>query len=365
MSSAAAPPPPLQPFVIWFGRVGDLILLSTLLDILHRRYGRPCRLVGAGVWTAEIFRTHRDVERVDCLRRYTPFLFDPAWWRALWSLRRNRSAPVYVCEYDPKKLKRIRRLLALSGTPASRCLFITEGPSCKHPHWVDRLISFGHLTPEALRASDYPWPTSNPPLCAPRLEVSPTERVDCAAWIAAQGWSGRPLILVQPGNRRTMRGTQLRLTSQDDKAWPIERWAALLRRVHTHMPDAVILLCGAPRETLLLGWIHAAVQLPDAVFMAEIPLGRLLALCEAGHSMISVDTGPAHAAAALGLPLLVLFGGHSQAEWLPRSSSGSPVIGMGGPPVSTHLEQISEDAVFSAWLALLTQTAQSDSKSRH
>ena len=135
--------------------------------------------------------------------------------------------------------------------------------------------------------------------------------------------------------------------------WPIERWAALLKRVHEHMPEAVIVLCGAPRETLLLDWIHAAVRMPTVVFIAEIPISRLLALCDAAHSMISVDTGPAHAAAALGLPLVVMFGGHSQAEWLPRSSSGSPVIGIGGPPASTRLDQVSEDAVFETWLRLL------------
>ena len=343
----------IQPIVIWFGRVGDLILLSTLFDILHRRYGKPCRLVGAGAWTTEIYRTHRDVARISCLRRYTPFIFDFAWWRALWALRRNRSGPVYVCEYDPRKLKKIRRLLALSGIGPERCLFITEQPSYHEAHWVDRLVSFGRLTPQALSEADFPWPTTDPPLCAPRLEVSADTRTDCAAWIAAQGWSGRPLILVQPGNRRTMRGNKLRVSPNDDKAWPVERWAELLKRVYAHMPDAIIVLCGAPRETLLLGWIHAAVQMPTVVYAAEIPLGRLLALCEAAHSMISVDTGPAHAAAALSLPLVVLFGGHSQAEWLPRSPSGSPVIGVGGPPISTRLDQISADAVFATWLTLL------------
>ena len=59
--------------------------------------------------------------------------------------------------------------------------------------------------------------------------------------------------------------------------------------------------------------------------------------------------------AALSLPLVVLFGGHSQAEWLPRSPSRSPVIGIGGPPISTRLDQISADAVFSTWLTLLDQ----------
>ena len=347
--------PARQPIVIWFGRVGDMILLSTLLDILHRRYGSPCRLVGAGAFTEEIYRTHRDVSQVSCIRRYTAFLFDPAWWRAFRALRRNRADPVYVCETGSSKLPRVRRLLALSGTDPSRCLFITDEASCREVHWVDRLVSFGRLTPPALRESDYPWPTEPPPLCAPRLEVSAAARADCDAWVAAQGWSGRPLILVQPGNRRTMRGSRLKVSSLDDKAWPIERWAELLRKVHSHMPEAAIVLCGAPRETLLLGWIHAAVNLPKTVFAAELPMGRLLALCASAHSMISVDTGPAHAAAALGLPLVVLFGGQPQAQWLPRSSSGSPVIGIGGPPTFKRLDEIPMSTVFETWLTLLKQ----------
>ena len=355
-------PPPRQPIVIWFGRVGDLILSSALLDVLHRRYGSPCRLVGAGAWIGDIYRTHSDIAEVIYVRRYTPFVFDPAWWRSLRALRRGRGGgdqhagdPVYVCETDPRKLKRIRRLLRLSGTDPARCLFISDEPSISQPHWVDRLVSFGRLTPKALRESDYPWPTP-PPLCAPRLEVSPAARADCEAWIRAQGWSGKKLVLVQPGNRRTMRGKKLQISPLDDKSWPIERWAELLRRVHAHMPDAVIVLCGAPRETLLLEWIHAAVNLPTAVFAAELPMGRLLALCASAHSMISVDTGPAHAAAALGLPLVVMFGGQPPAKWLPRSPSGSPVMGIGGPPELKRMDEIPAERAFKTWCQL-TPTA--------
>jgi ADP-heptose:LPS heptosyltransferase len=349
--SSSLSTPTRQPIVIWFGRVGDMILLSTLLDILHRRYRSPCGLIGAGAWNAQIYGAHRDVAQIWCLRRYTPFFFDITWWRVFRALRRQGSDPVYVCETDRRKLARIRRLLTLSGTDPARCLFITDEASCREPHWADRLVSFGRLTPPALRETDYPWPSVSP-LCAPRLEVSAAARADCDAWIASQGWSGRPIILVQPGNRRTMRGNKLRVSPLDDKAWPIDRWATLLRKIHAHVPQAAIVLCGAPKESLLLGWIHAAAELPTA-FTAELPMGRLLALCAAAHSMISVDTGPAHGAAALGLPLVVMFGGHSQAEWLPRSSSGSPVLGIGGPPVATRLDQIPVDTVFAAWLALL------------
>ena len=343
-------PPPLQPIVIWFGRVGDMILLSALLGILHRRYGAPCFLVGAGTWPAELYAVHADVARVSCVHRYTPFALDPAWWGTLRALRARRDAPVYVCEFDPKKLHRIQRLLNMSGTAPQRCLYITREASYRERHWIDRLVSFGHLTPPAFNAADYPWPSPAPPL-APHLEAAAEARRTCDQWLESTGLGGRPLILVQPGNRRTMRGRRLRLAADDDKAWPVERWAALLHRVHEHMPEARIVLCGAPRESLLLEWIAAAARLPEAV-AAELSLPRLLALCERAHSMISVDTGPAHAAAALSLPLVVLFGAHAQAEWLPRSPTGSPVVGVGGPPESSRLDELPMDRVFTAWCAL-------------
>ena len=375
------PAPPVQPIVIWFGRVGDLILLSALLEILHRRFGSPCHVIGAGAWLGEIYAAHADVARVSCLHRYTAWAFDPTWWRTRRALRASRAGPVYVCETDLRKLARIRRLLRFSGIEAARCVFLAQtGPDTALPHtsriapthrvdaqtdldtalprtykiapthWVDRLVSFGRLTPAAFNASDYPWPAPAP-RCAPLLTVSDAARAECAAWLERQGWRDRTLILVQPGNRRTMRGRRLRVLPADDKAWPLERWAGLLRRIHARLPQALIVLCGAPRESRLLEWIAAAAQLP-AVAAAELRLPRLLALCARSHSMISVDTGPAHAAAALGLPLVVLFGAHSQQQWLPRSPCGSPVLGVGGPPQSTRLDQISVETVFAAWCAL-------------
>jgi heptosyltransferase-2/heptosyltransferase-3 len=97
----------------------------------------------------------------------------------------------------------------------------------------------------------------------------------------------------------------------------------------------------------------------DCVVVASVYLRRLFALCEYSHSMISVDTGPALAAAALGLPLVVMYGAEEQRFWLPRSPCGSPVIGVGGPPESTRADQISVDTVFTAWCTLLDRMADS------
>src|SRR5260370_1366156 len=203
------PAPPVQPIVIWFGRVGDLILLSALLEILHRRFGLPCHVIGAGTWPGEIYAVHGDVARVSCLHRYTAWALDPAWWRTLRALRASRAGPVYVCETDARKLARIRRLLRFSGIEAGLCVFLDAAlphtSKIAPTHWVDRLVSFGRLTPAAFNAADYPWPAPAP-RCAPRLEVSAVARAECAAWLERQGWRDRTLILVQPANRRTMRG---------------------------------------------------------------------------------------------------------------------------------------------------------------
>jgi heptosyltransferase-2/heptosyltransferase-3 len=335
-----------------------MIMLSALLEILHRRFGQPCRIIGAGAWTAQIYRGHRDVAEVICLGRHTAFFLDREWWHALHTLRADRGAPVYVCENFPRKLPRIRRLLRLSGTRADRCVFMEEMLAAAErrgqapEHWVDRLVALGRCTPPAFREADFPWPEPAP-RCTPRLEIAPAERMDCEAWLAARGWLGRPLVLVQPGNQRTMHGNS-QPRPDDDKAWPLERWVALLRHVQQRMPQAIILLVGAPQEAAFLETIRAETKL-SSVHTAVLLLRPLFALCAAAHSMISIDTGPAHAAAAVGLPLVVLFGASPPRLWKPRSTVGSPVMGVGGEPVAGRVDEIPEPVVFEAWCRLLAQ----------
>ncbi|MFZ1870035.1 MAG: glycosyltransferase family 9 protein [Steroidobacteraceae bacterium] len=353
---------PFNPVVIWFGRIGDMIMLSALLDILHRRFGRPCRVIGAGAWAAEIYRSHPDVAEVICLGRHTAFFFDREWWRARRALRADSAAPVYVCEDSPRKLRRITRLLRWSGTPAGRCVVMVDVLAAAErrgeapEHWVDRLVALGRCTPPAFQEADFPWPEPAP-RCAPRLEISPVEQAECEAWLAARGWLGRPLVLVQPGNQRMMKGgVRPRVAQDDHKAWPVERWAELLQQLQQHlqrrMPRGLVVLVGAPQEATFLELIRAAARLPSSN-IAVLPLRGLFALCAQSHSMISVDTGPAHAAAAVGLPLVVLFGAYPSQVWQPRSAVGSPVMGVGGPPAASRLDQIPEQVVFEAWCGLL------------
>lgn len=346
--------PPLRPTVLYFARLGDMIMLTAMLSFLHRRYHKACHVIGVGSWTTDVYEGNPDVAQVWSFGRHFPFPFASIWPQVARALRESHPGPIYICEHHYRQLPRIRRMLAFSGVDPARCVFMTEEPETVN-HSVDRHVRLGEQTPKAIDAADYPMPDQGSPW-VPRLQVFDADRADLGAWLHSQRWSSRPIVLVQPGNHRSMsrrRGRWRRLRT-DDKAWPSERWVALLQRIQALMPNALIMLRGSHEEIKMLRQLQAATGL-ESVVVASVGLRRLFALCEASHSMISVDTGPAHAAAALGLPLVVMYGAGPQRFWLPRGSSGSPVIGVGGPPESTRVDQISVDAVFEAWCTLLAR----------
>jgi heptosyltransferase-2/heptosyltransferase-3 len=354
--TAVAVPPahPLRPTVFLFSGLAEMVMLTALLQRLHRRYQLPSHVIGAGSWNAAIYQGNPDVGGVWSLGRHLPLLFDPLRPRALRALRESDPGPVYVCEDDCRQLTRIRRILASGGVNPARCVFITDEPQSLPEHLIDRLMRLGSRTPAMLRARDYPIPDEGD-MDGPRLYVSDAERTRRDAWLQAKGWDNRQLILVHPGSHRMSRPRRpWRRAAAADQSWPAEHWAALLRRIHERMRNALIVLRGARQEEPMLREIQAAAAL-GAVVVASGRLRDFFALCEGAHSMISVDSGPAHAAAALGLPLVVLCGGTSPLQSQPRSASGSPVLGVGGPPASS-IAQIPVDRVFEAWCSLAATT---------
>ena len=343
--------PPLTPLVVRFGRLGDMVLQAPILHLLHRRYGLPCRLLGSGDWPAPLFAASKDVAEIMQLRgRHTPFLLSPQRWHLVAALRRH-AGPVYVTEDIPRAVGKIRALLTLAGIAPAQTVFIDEMTQRPEEHWVDRLLRFGCTTPAAFEKEDYPFvPGDFRP--APQLAASAADRADRDAWLRQRGFGDRPIVLLQTGNKRSIKwGRQRR---NDPKAWPEQYWIALLQEMHRRLPSAVLLLCGSPREFSMLEALRNSAQMESVATAAkDLPLGRLLALCEIAHCMVSVDSGPAHLAAAVGCPLVVLYGAESPQRWDRRSPSGRPVINLGGPPHTTSVGDIALTNVIDAWQEVL------------
>jgi len=341
------PPILAPPLVIRFGAFGDMVLLTPLLRLLHRRYGQPCRVLGSGGWLEPLFAGHPDAgATLKLASRKRPYWLDPGQRELVALLRAQPPGPVYAC--DDWSIDKIRWLLQRARISDDHCVF--ANPDCmlrEGEHWIDRWQRFGAMTPAAFADA----PQAGAP-DAPCLPVYPADHADLQQWLQARSFDNAPLVLLQPGNKRTLkRGRAGQLG--DDKQWPLANWVAVIRAVFTRRPHAKIILCGAPPEAALLRQIAGAAN-SDRVLAAgdELPLRRLLALCEYAAAMISIDTGPAQAAAALGCPLVVLYGAQPSSLWLPRSPTGSAVVALGGLPQRNRVDQITPDEVIAAWRTL-------------
>ena len=340
--------PAPRPLVVRFGALGDMVLLTPLLALLHRRYGLAPDVLSAGAWTPPLYAGHPDVRRVLLLgSRKRPYWSDPRQWRAVAQLRAAGSRPVYVC--DELATAPVARLLARAGFESADLLWVGEHGECARTHWVDRWLAFGAL--DAPRWRDVPAAAVP---AAPQLAVGAAQHEDCARWLTARGWNARPLLLLHPGNKRTLKRGGARGRLGDSKAWPDAHWLALLHAMHARLPQALILLTGTPPEQRWLWRLARASRLACAHAIGDdLPLPRLLALQARAAGMLSVDTGPAHSAAALNCPLLVLYGAAGAAAWLPRSPAGAPVRWLGGADAGrARLLDTPVDEAIAAWNAL-------------
>lgn len=348
----------MRPWVIRFRCVGDMVLQSVLLHHLRRRDRWPCGLVTGGTWSSELFHAHPDVGLIRQLRwRHGPFWLNAGLWKLASELS-SWHGPFYVSDDSSKQVDRARWLLEHAGVTADRCIFLVDHPS-KAMHWVDRLNEFASLTPTAFEGTDAIDPRQE--WFAPRLSLVDEDRRDVSGWLHQRGLMNRPLVLLQPGNRRTMR--RWRSRQPDTEAWPVDSWAALAHQILGRMPECGIVLCGSKTEERMLAAIlHQVGSARIALAAFDLPLRRLMALTEVAHSMISVDSGPAHIASAFGCPLVVLYGAEPIATWSRRSTYDAPIIELGGPPAHDSVSGIEVESVMNAWLFVASIKASFDPK---
>jgi ADP-heptose:LPS heptosyltransferase len=332
------------PVVVRFAAFGDVVMLTALIGALHQRYGEPVDVLGSGPWTPALLRNDPAVADITLVSsRKTPYWLCPSQWRAVRWLAARRDVPVYLCDPEPQALA----LLLRAGIPRSHILRAWDTWPGNEAHWVDWWNEVARQTPEAF-AESAPVAAMR---SAPRLFVTDAERATCDAWLHEIGIAAQPLVLLQPGNKRTLKHGKSVHT--DNKYWAPERWAQLVHAITAALPDAKVLLCGADAERPPLEAIKAACNSAAVVNLAgALPINRLLPLMQRAHSMVSIDTGPAHAAAALGCPLVVLFGAMGSTRWRPRST-GSPVVALeSNRGAGATVMNIAAEQVITAWRSL-------------
>ena len=155
------------------------------------------------------------------------------------------------------------------------------------------------------------------------------------------------------------------------RRWMPERFAELIRRVLAAYDDVIVLITGAPSERPDAEKMAADCRSDRCVsFAGQSALSDLPLLYALAVAMVTNDSGPAHFAAAAGLPTIVLFGPETPNLYQPLGNSKAIYAGIAcSPCVSAHnhrksacndnvcMRAISVEQVFQALTAVLgTQT---------
>jgi ADP-heptose:LPS heptosyltransferase len=122
--------------------------------------------------------------------------------------------------------------------------------------------------------------------------------------------------------------------SQPDKTWPAERFLAVARHLRDHFGLNPVFI-GAETDALS----------PFAAYrtLAGAPLSEIKSLLARATLFVGNDSGPAHMAAAFGVPVVVVFGSSDPVIWAPWRTSGE---------VLTHQDGITSISVQDALGAL-------------
>jgi len=292
-------PPGARVLVIRLRSMGDCVLTTPGLEILKRH--RPDLRVAVVVEErfAPVFEGNPDVEAL-----LPPEAGRVARWRARLCLNLHggpRSAWLTAAS--------LARWRAGFAHFRYRLLYNVRIPTAQQILGVNRKV---HTAEHIASAMFY--------LGAPRDEV-PRARLFAEPPPPAP----RPYAVIHPP------------ASSPEKTWPAERFLGIARRLAEEWGLETVFIAG-PGEDLSAFRPHRAV--------AGAPLAEVKNLLAGASLFIGNDSGPAHMAAALGLPVLVIFGDSDPQVWRPWKTVSEVIVARGS------IAAVSEAEVFGALLRL-------------
>jgi heptosyltransferase-2/heptosyltransferase-3 len=330
------------------GAFGDIVLLTVLLRQLKARLGERVDVIVSGPWARPLLENEPSVGEIFVLgSRRAPYWLSPGQHRLVRWLRGRGAGPTWYA--DPGVG---RGLLLRAGIPDDHICDERSLPIRPDETFTDRWIRFAGATP---RAFDGQLPATKETVrSAASLVVTPAARAGLESWLANRGLAGKRFVAIQAGNKRTMRPLR-RKRATNTKYWPEERWGEVIRGVQAERPDHAVVLLGVPQEYRLNQDIAACARVPAVVNAADdLPVHVLLPLLERADGMIAIDTGPTHAAAALGCPTVALFGKSDPVLYRPGGTETRVAVVTGTVDGQPDILGITPEAVLDAWRTLTT-----------
>lgn len=301
--------------VLRLDHLGDVIHALPSLQVLRRALPKAEITLICGPWAAELARLSPAPHRVLCFD--APWFHRPrreSWpWPAIAALGRLLRQEGFDAAFELRGEPRHLLALGLSGIPfrAGQAL----GPGEFFLQRRARFIPGAHEQAQnlgTLLQAGLPWPHAPRALDAQGLlAAAPYAQlgIPVQALAEARALAKSLKLKPRPLALQTSCGTSAKL-------WPEESWVRLINSLPAGLAPVIL---GGPGEESQALALAARCRRKPAVAAGRLSLPGLAALLAGCRAMVSLDSGPAHLAASLGLPTVVLWSGTNQDwQWAPR-----------------------------------------------
>lgn len=296
-------------------QLGDMVCALPALHALRRTWPAAHLVFVASPLSAPLMSGHPDVDELLVFRK------QEAWrpWTLAAFLRRLRfpradltvvlstvsfSTTSALLAWATGARMRVGGSSLPFGSHLSRAVFhleLPEGPSGVHEtqHHLQPLRELGLATPQT----------------RPVLTVRPGAQEAAGSRLHDLAPGPGPLVLAHVGAGKL------------PNIWPADRFAAVLAALRAQDGARVVLIAGPSDTPAVQDVVERLPQTP----VWRAPLPETFGALAAADLVVSNDTGMAHVAAALGVPLVVIFGPTDATRWSPpgehvrvvRSPTGS------------------------------------------
>lgn len=330
--------------VVRLTALGDVVLSSVVLGALRAHFQDAAIDLCTSPAYAPLFTGH------PALREVLPLARGASVWGAARALRSRR----YDAVIDLQHKVRTGVFARLLGA-RQRVVFVKRRGRELWRSLAGKPLRPGAHTAELYLRALAPLGVPMPAPGTARLfvPVQPQARLAVDGWLAQARLGPGAFVALAPG------------AAHATKRWPLASFVALAERVRA--AGLVPVGVGGPPDAQALDALAAAGV---CVAPAAWPLTELAALLARARALVCGDTGPAHLAAAVGTPVVSVFGPTDPVRWSPygvphrvvtRGLVCAPCSDHGGPvcPLGTHacLAVLGADEVAGALASLLAETA--------
>ena len=273
--------------------LGDAVMTTPALAAVREGFPDARIVLLARPLVGELFRHHPDVDEVMLYERPGRHEGALGRLRLAGEVRRRRFDGALLLQnaFDAALIAFLGRIPERAGYPTDgRRILLTVAvpltPAILERHEVEYYLCL-------LDGLGIPRPVP----ASLRLAVTGEEREKMATRLASLGIGrGAPIVAINPG-----------ATYGSAKRWYPDRFAAVADALSDEWRARVVVI-GSTAEAPLAGEIEAAMRNPPVNLAGKTTVRELMALLSLSSFLVTNDSGPMHIGAALGVPLVAVFG---------------------------------------------------------